>query len=55
MTWTLIRGGHVFDPEDRGITDLLLIDDRIALLGPALNAPTGIGSCCPVSSTATFT
>ena len=43
MAWTLIRGGHVFDPEDRGIADLLLIDDRIAVVGPALAAPTGIG------------
>ena len=43
MAWTLIRGGHVFDPEDRGIADLLLIDDRVALVGRALAAPTGIG------------
>jgi beta-aspartyl-dipeptidase (metallo-type) len=43
MAWTLIRGGHLFDPEDRGIADLLLIDDRVAVVGPALAAPTGIG------------
>jgi beta-aspartyl-dipeptidase (metallo-type) len=43
MTWTLIRGGHVYDPEDRGIADLLLIEDRVAMVGPVLAAPAGIG------------
>ena len=43
MTWTLIRGGHVFDPEDRGIVDLLILDGRIAAVGASLRVPTGIG------------
>jgi beta-aspartyl-dipeptidase (metallo-type) len=43
MAWTLIRGGHVFDPEDRGIADILIWDDRIAAVGANLPAPTGIG------------
>jgi len=43
MAWTLIRGGRVFDPEDRGMADVLLIDDRITVVGPGLEAPTGIG------------
>ena len=44
MTWTLIRGGHVYDPEDRGIADLLVLHDRILAVGPALPAPEGIGA-----------
>ena len=43
MGWTLIRGGHVFDPEDRGIADLLILDGRIAAIGANLPVPTGIG------------
>jgi len=43
MGWTLIRGGHVFDPEDRGIVDLLILDGRIAAVGASLLVPTGIG------------
>ena len=43
MGWTLIRGGHVFDPEDRGIVDLLILDGRIAAVGASLRVPTGIG------------
>lgn len=43
MTWKLIRGGHIFDPDDRGIADLMILDDRIAALGRDLQAPTGIG------------
>jgi beta-aspartyl-dipeptidase (metallo-type) len=43
MTWTLIRGGHVFDPQDRGIADILLLDGRIAAVGANLPAPTGVG------------
>jgi len=43
MTWTLVRGGHVFAPEDRGVADLLILDGRIAAVGTNLPAPTGIG------------
>jgi beta-aspartyl-dipeptidase (metallo-type) len=43
MAWTLIRGGHVFDPEDRGIADILVLGDRIVAVGANLPAPTGIG------------
>jgi len=43
MSWILLKGGHVFDPEDRGIADVLILDDRIAAVGPDLLAPTGIG------------
>ncbi len=43
MSWMLIQGGHVFDPEDRGIADLLILDARIAGIGVNLSAPTGIG------------
>lgn len=43
MGWTLIRGGHVFDPEDRGTADLVILDGRIAAIGASLPAPTGIG------------
>ncbi|MEK7204747.1 MAG: beta-aspartyl-peptidase, partial [candidate division NC10 bacterium] len=39
----LIRGGHVFDPEDRGVADVLILDGRILAVGPALPAPSGIG------------
>jgi beta-aspartyl-dipeptidase (metallo-type) len=43
MIWTLIRGGHVFDPEDLGIADILVLNDRIAAVGTNLSAPTGVG------------
>ncbi len=43
MTWILVRGGHVFDPEDRGIADLLILDGRIAAVGTNLSQPSGIG------------
>ena len=43
MAWTLVRGGHVFDPEDRGTPDILVLDDRIAGVGAGLPTPTGIG------------
>jgi beta-aspartyl-dipeptidase (metallo-type) len=40
MSWTLVRGGRLFTPEDRGIQDLLMIDSRIVAIGvdlPKLN------------------
>ena len=43
MRWTLLKGGHVFDPEDRGQADLLILGGEIAAVGPGLAAPTGIG------------
>jgi beta-aspartyl-dipeptidase (metallo-type) len=43
MNWMLLRGGHVFDPTDRGIADLLVLDGRIVAVGTKLPAPEGIG------------
>ncbi len=43
MAWTLIRGGHIFDPEDRRTADLLIWNGRIASVGAHLPVPTGIG------------
>ncbi len=43
MAWTLIQGGHMLDPEERGKADLLLLDGRIAAVRMGLSAPTGIG------------
>ncbi len=43
MSWILLRGGHVFDPEDRGIADVLILDGRILAVGAGLPVPTGIG------------
>jgi beta-aspartyl-dipeptidase (metallo-type) len=43
MHWILLKGGHVFDPEDRGTTDVLVVGQEIAAVGPTLAAPTGIG------------
>jgi beta-aspartyl-dipeptidase (metallo-type) len=43
MSWILLRGGHVFDPEDRGVADILALDGRILAVGAALPVPTGIG------------
>ncbi|MFQ5830704.1 MAG: amidohydrolase family protein [Candidatus Methylomirabilia bacterium] len=43
MTWMLIRNGHIFDPDDRGVADLLIVDERIGTVGTALPVPTGIG------------
>jgi beta-aspartyl-dipeptidase (metallo-type) len=42
MRWTLLRGGHVFDPEDRGTADVLIVGREIAAVGHGLPAPTGI-------------
>jgi len=43
MAWTLVRGGRVFDPEDRGVADVLILGGRIAAVGAGLPIPTGIG------------
>ncbi len=43
MRWTLLKGGHVFDPEDRGVADVLMLGREIAAVGPELPAPRGIG------------
>ncbi|MGE5849059.1 MAG: amidohydrolase family protein [Candidatus Methylomirabilota bacterium] len=43
MSWILLRGGHVFDPEDRGVADVLILDGRILAVGAGLPVPTGIG------------
>ena len=44
MGWTLLRSGHVFDPEDRGTVDVLIWDERIAAIESDLPVPTGIGA-----------
>jgi len=36
--FTLLRGGHVFDPDDRGRVDLLVCRDAIVALGPNIDA-----------------
>jgi beta-aspartyl-dipeptidase (metallo-type) len=43
MRWLLLTNGHLFDPADRGIADLLICGHEIVGAGPALAAPTGIG------------
>jgi beta-aspartyl-dipeptidase (metallo-type) len=43
MRWVLFKGGHVFDPEDRGAADVLLLGREIVAVGPGLAAPTGVG------------
>jgi beta-aspartyl-dipeptidase (metallo-type) len=43
MRWTLLKSGHVFDPEDRGAVDVLILGHEIAAVGPGLAAPTGVG------------
>ena len=43
MRWILLKGGHVFDPEDRGAADVLMLGGEIAVVGPGLAAPTGVG------------
>ncbi len=36
--FTLLRGGHLFDPDDRGITSLLICGDTIAAIAPSIDA-----------------
>jgi len=43
MRWTLLKGGHVFDPEDRGAADVLIVGREIAVVGADLPQPRGIG------------
>jgi len=43
MRWILLKGGHVFDPEDRGTADVLMLGREIAVVGPDLAEPRGIG------------
>ena len=43
MGWVLLRGGHIFDPMDRGVADLLILDGRIAAVGATLPVPQGVG------------
>ncbi len=43
MGWFLVKGGHVFDPEDRGTADVLVLGTEIAAVGPGLPEPTGVG------------
>ena len=44
MNWTLLRGGHVFTPEDQGVADVLIVGREIGAIGPNLSEPTGIGT-----------
>jgi beta-aspartyl-dipeptidase (metallo-type) len=43
MGWVLLTGARVFAPEDLGRADVLVWEDRIAAVGPRLDAPTGLG------------
>ncbi len=43
MRWTLLQGGHVFEPDDRGATDVLMLGREIAAVGRDLPEPRGIG------------
>lgn len=43
MRWVLLKSGHVFDPEDRGAADVLILGGEIVAVGPGLAAPTGVG------------
>jgi dihydroorotase len=40
---TIVRGGRVFDPGARldGLLDVLIVDGKVAAVGPALRAPEG--------------
>jgi len=40
MSWILIRNGHLFAPEDKGVQDLLIVDQRILAIGPNLPKPS---------------
>ncbi len=41
---TLIRGGRLYTPEDSGINDILVIGERIALIGKGLAPPRELES-----------
>jgi beta-aspartyl-dipeptidase (metallo-type) len=43
MDWVLLKGGRIFSPEERGVGDLLILDDRIVAVGPGLTPPMGVG------------
>jgi beta-aspartyl-dipeptidase (metallo-type) len=43
MGWLLLQGARVFDPEDRGVADVLVWEGGIVAVGPGLAAPTGMG------------
>ena len=43
MSLLLLRGGHVFAPEDRGVVDVLAAHDRILAMGPGLQPPAEFG------------
>jgi beta-aspartyl-dipeptidase (metallo-type) len=43
MGWLLLKGAHVFAPEDRGACDVLVLEGRVLALGARLDPPTGIG------------
>jgi beta-aspartyl-dipeptidase (metallo-type) len=39
--FTLLRGGHLFDPDDRGITDVLICGATVASIAPTID-PAGL-------------
>src|SRR5690349_1847623 len=39
--FTLLRGGHLFDPDDRGIADVLICGDTVAAIAPSID-PSGV-------------
>ncbi len=43
MGWILLKNGSVFDPEDRGIADVLILGTQILAVAPNLPEPTGVG------------
>jgi len=40
MSWILIRNGHLFAPEDRGVQDLLVVDQGVVAIGSNLAKPS---------------
>lgn len=41
--FTLLRGGQLFDPDDRGVTDILICGESIAAIAPSID-PAGLPS-----------
>lgn len=48
--FTLLKGAHVYAPEDLGIKDILIAGDKVAAIGDSLAAPVGY-SCKTVDLT----
>jgi len=41
--FTLLRGGQLFDPDDRGVTDILICGETVAAIAPSID-PAGLPS-----------